>query len=374
MVATTTREGPRPFGAESEGQDPLSLHQPAPQRPRESQTRWECETGWESQIGWEMQTTGTTAPRDPMAAVPNPPAGAPGPDPLAHAGAATAIPESPKGIAGLWANPKFRHALVVVAGIVVVGVGVVLALLSGGGTPPAEELGASLSQAYSAFHSTSPTSNGPGSTTTSPTTTPAAQSPVPVGDVATSAATSKSSAAHKPTQSEDNNPPGSLPAPVCPGTSPDCGPFRWDATPAPNTPQHDPVWTASVAPGPDNRIHLVAGQALSVSVSAEDPDAEFPSCWITVASPGGTLDPIQCTQDAKVLYPGEYGAHPVPAPVHGKAGPISVNVVYTGVGDHDLTITTTSGLYAQCGVASAVNCNPFGDSATVTIPITVSAS
>lgn len=371
MVATTAREGPRPFGAESEGQDDLSRHQPAPQP-----------------LGWEMQTTRTTSSSDPASAVGGPPTGGPASGPglpgpglpasdlLGHAGVVTPIPEPPGAIASSWANPKVRHALVVVAGVVVVGIGVVLALLSSGGTPPAEELGASLAQAYSAFHSTTSTSNGQSSTTTSPTTTPAASSPVPVGDVASSAAKSNSPAAsHNLGQTEDDAPPGSMPAPICPGTSPDCGPFRWDATPAPNTAQLAPAWTPSVAPaGSDSRIHLVVGQALKVTVSADDPDAEFPSCWIKAESPGGTLDPIQCTQDAKVLYPGEYGAHPVPAPVHGKAGPIDVAVSYPEVGDYVLTITTTSGVYTQCGVASEVNCNPFGDAATVTIPISVTAS
>lgn len=289
---------------------------------------------------------------------------------------ATPIPESRGRLARLWADPKVRHGLIVVAGVVVIGVGVALALLSGGGTSPGEEVGASMSGVYSAFHATSPSSGTQGTSTTAPaTTTPAAAASSPVGDTATGSSAAKTSRVPSGSaSSEDPNPPGSLPQPICPGTSPACGAFRWDAAPGPNTPQLEPVWKPSIPVGDNNRIPVVAGQVLSVVVTADDPDAEFPSCWIKVSSPGGTADPIQCTKEAKVLYPGEYGAHPVPPPVHGKAGPVTVSVRYTEVGDHDLTITTTSGLYAQCGVASEVNCNPYGDSATVTIPVTVTAS
>lgn len=292
---------------------------------------------------------------------------------LGWAGVATSIPDDPKRLAALWANPKVRHALIVVAGIVVIGVGVALALLSGGGTPPAEELGASLSQVYSAFHTTSPTGSGQYATTAPPTTTPAAAAAAPVGDVATSGASSKSPApGGNYGQTEDDDPPGSVPAPICPGTSPDCGPFRWDSTPAPNTPQAVPTWIPSVdANAVDSRFHIAVGQAFTVTVTADDPDSEFPSCWIKATAEGGTVDAIQCTQEAKVLYPGEYGAHPVPAPVHGTAGPITLSVTYANPGEYTLAFSTTSGLYAQCGMASEVNCNPFGDTATVTIPITV---
>lgn len=165
------RAGARPFGAESAGQEPLPRRQPD---------------------GWEMQPSATTA-RPQVSTSDAPVASAPG-DVLGWAGVATSIPDDPKRLAALWANPKVRHALIVVAGIVVIGVGVALALLSGGGTPPAEELGASLSQVYSAFHTTSPTGSGQYATTAPPTTTPAAAAAAPVGDVATSGASSKSPA------------------------------------------------------------------------------------------------------------------------------------------------------------------------------------
>lgn len=349
--STSQAEGAKPFGAEPGGQEPL------PRRPPQS-------------IGWDMQTTGTAGRPDPTGANVSAQAW----DPIAGQVSATPIPDTRGRLAQLWSNPKVRHGLVVAAGIVVVGVGVALALLGGGGTPPGEEVGASLAQAYSAFHASSQSSSTQGTSTTSPaTTTPAAGATAPVGDAATGSSAAKPS--HVPSGSsgsEDPDPPGSLPQPVCPGTSPACGPFRWDATPAPNTPQLAPTWVSSVTPSAaDSRIYLTVGQTLTLTVSAEDPDAEFPSCWIQVSSPGGTYDPIQCTADAKVLYPGEYGAHPVPQPTHGKAGPVTVSVTYSEPGDHDLAITTTSGIYAQCGVASEVNCNPFGDAATVTIPVTV---
>lgn len=358
MVATATDpvEGARPFGAEPDGQAPLPPRQ-ASQAPRQSN-------------GWDMQATGT----EDRPATSGPAAPPRAPDPLSGAAVATPIPETRGKFAQLWSNPKVRHGLVVAAGIVVIAVGVVLALLSGGGTPPGEELGASLAQAYGAYRTTSPSSSTQGSATTAPsTTTPSAAASAPVGDTITGSSSTRSSgSSSSSSSSEDPEPPGSLPQPNCPGTSPACGPFRWDATPAPNTPQLAPVWVSSVTPSSaDSRIYLSAGQTLTVTVTADDPDAEFPSCWIKVTSTGAEIDAIQCTQEAKVLYPGEYGAHPVPAPVHGTAGPITIAATYPVAGDYVLEFTTTSGIYAQCGVASEVNCNPFGDSATVTIPITV---
>lgn len=351
-AAVRRPEGSNPCGAESAGQEPLAPRQP---------------------YGWEMQTTAKTAspPAPPAAAPVTAEAG----DLLGWSGTATPTPQGPDAPAGkwakpkdLWANPKVRHGLIVVAGLVVIGVGVALALLSGGGTPPAEELGSSLSQVYSAFHTT-PASSGSGqyATTAPPTTTPAAEASAPVGDVASSGAPKSSSSSRNYGQTEDDDPPGGTPAPICPGTNPACGPFRWDAEPGPNT-----THTVSVDPASEGAYHATAGQPFTLTVSVDDPDSEFPSCWISAMTDGGgVFDGVLCTQEAIVLYPGEYGVHPVPVPVHGTTGPIDLKVTYPSAGTYSLTIVTTSEKYQTCGMASQVNCNPYGDEVTTTISIVV---
>lgn len=344
--------GTAPFGAESAGQGPQVPGQPD---------------------GWEMQTIASTA-RPPAPPNTVPVTANPG-DLLGWSGTASALPQDPKASASrwakpkdLWANPKVRHGLIVAAGLVVIGVGVALALLSGRGSPPAEELGASLAQVYSAFQTNSPTANGLTATTAPPTTTASAEAAAPVGDVATSGSSKSSAPSRNYGQTEDDDPPTAAPAPICPGTNPACGPFRWDSEPGPNTPQ-----TLSISPGVDGHYSAKAGEAFTVTVSADDPDSEFPSCWIDVkVDGGGVVDAIQCTQEANVLYPGEYGSHPVPAPVHGRMGPVDVRVTFPTTGTYELTITTTSGKYATCGMASEVNCNPYGDHASETITVEVS--
>lgn len=279
-----------------------------------------------------------------------------------------------------WSNEKARHGLIAAAGILVVCVGVVLALLVGKSSQPAAEtLGEALAHASDAYPVSTDTAVSRPSTTTPQTTAAPAEVSAPVGDTTTTASKSGSSSGSKssnPDGDEDSSSSPSGSTLTCPSTDARCGAFRWQPAPAANQLL---VVAASVTvggaavPNSGGTFVVPVGAELALTLTADDPDAAVSDgpCALTVTAWGDAEDDGCVAPDVVTVR--KYGAQAPPDPVAGhfeRTWPKTLEA-----GTYKVTFTAESGDLARCTIPGsdqpAELCNPYANQLAGEVTIVV---